>query len=446
MVLELALIVLIALLIVIWVLSWYRIVPPTEAHVVITPTERFVVSPEESISTNGRKTYFAIPSWLPFIGRTIKVIDMTIKQLDLQQETYEKGQARYRVGISVKYRIQDVLGAANKFDDFNQVPKMLQGIIESGVRVVTGRYDVIEARGNKKKMSDEILLEIKEDLKGFGIELVNVQLVDFSDIDSNIQSDRVIENISKRREVEIESQTRQENAERIKNARMKEAEAAEAAGKREIERDKVIGEQEQLKIQFIAEKEKISKNAQFDVTQVAILRQAQITKDQAIIKAEQDKATELIYKERKRLQGEGDRLMQEEQAKGTAAPIRESGYAEADVITKKQIALSKYDENAVRALVAEKLVEAQVAVGVANAKALEQADVRVFVGGDGDSSSKDAFNLAKAISATGTASVPAAKAMLNRLGIPSDLGFTKKDFGEGDSTLIPKKQAEGVKK
>ncbi len=85
------------ILLVLIVLSvmWYRVVDPSEAHLVVTPNKQVVCSPDSGISTDENKTtYFAIPSFLPFIGRKIRVMDITIKELIVTQETYEKNQAR----------------------------------------------------------------------------------------------------------------------------------------------------------------------------------------------------------------------------------------------------------------------------------------------------------------------------------------------------------------
>lgn len=82
--------------------SWYRIVDPSEAHLVVTTKGKFVVSPDDKVATNKRKTYFAIPSIIPFFGRAIRRMDVTIKELVVNQETYEINQARYNVKSSTK--------------------------------------------------------------------------------------------------------------------------------------------------------------------------------------------------------------------------------------------------------------------------------------------------------------------------------------------------------
>ena len=397
----------------IFIIGMYRIVPPSQAHFITSPGKTFVCSADSKVSK--KRWYFAIP-----IFRDIRKMDLTIKELVVEQETYEKNQARYKVKSSIKYRIKEVLTAANTFTTDTELKEQLLEVVRASVRAITVKYDVVVARANKKQMSDEIRTEITDDLGKWGLELVNFQLIDFQDTEDS----KIISDISRRREVEIQSRTREENAEKIKVARIKEAEATEKATEREIAKDKVIGEREQNKAQAIAEQEKIAQEKAFEVIRVQQIKQAEIDKDKAIVLAEQDKATEFIQKEKKKLEGEGDRLKQEEQAKGIAAPIREKGLAEAEAKEALQAALNKFKDEAIRALVAEKVVDMQKEVGIAGARALEKADVKVFAG-DG---AKDGFDLGKMISAIQTSNEGSAEAVMNYLARPNDLGLSALDL------------------
>ena len=405
-----------AILTVVLAVSWFRVVPSSEAHLVITPNKRMVCSSDTNFARNAGASYYAIPTSIPFFGRIIRPINVTIQELVLEQETYEKDQARYKVSSSTKYRIIDVEKAAESFTDMSDLQNQLKEIVQSSVRSVTVKYDVNEARSNKEKMSDEIEKVITTDLGNWGIKLINFVLVDFKDTAES----KIITNISQRREVEIASSTRQLNAERIKLARMKEAEADELSQKREIERDRVVGQQKQEKDKLIADKEKEAKESYYKVKQVEIVKQAEITKEAAIVKAYQDKETEKIIKETKQLEGEGDKLRAEQRAKGDAAPIREKGFAEAEAKMKLQEALNKFEDKAIRALVAEKIVEAQRDIGIAGAKALEKAEMKVFAGSD----SGGGFDIGKVISQTSVANSSTADAILNKLARSNDLGFS----------------------
>jgi len=408
----------IAAIIIICAFAWYRIISPTEAHLVITPSKKMIVSSDDSIATDGKKTYFSIPSGIPFIGRQVRVMDLTIKEAVVEQESYEKNQARFKVKSSTKYRISNVNRAAETFDNDIELRKQLEEVIVSSTNAVAALYDVVDMRSKKKQMSAAIHEEMKDDLEQWGLSLISFQLIDFRDTaDSKIISD-----ISKRREVEIEARTREENAEKKKNARIKEADAEELAKSREIAKDQVIAEREQNKEQKIAEQQKLAEQKRFDVVQVQVVRQAEIDKEKAIVEANQRKETEIINKETKQLEGAGDRLRQEEVAKGEAAPIREKGLAEAEAKEKLQAALNKFGDKAIMALTAEKIIEMQKEVGIETAKALTAADVKVFAGGDGEA--KNGFDLGKMISAMSASNDSAANAALNKIARPNDLGMT----------------------
>jgi len=314
-------------------------------------------------------------------------------------------------------------------------------VIVSSTNAVASQYDVVEMRSKKTEMSESILAEMKDDLEQWGLQLISFQLIDFRDTaDSTIISD-----ISKRREVEIESRTREENAEKKKNARIKEAESEELAKTREIARDQKIAEKEENMKQKIAEQEKLAEEKRFEVVQVQEVRQAEIDKAKAIVKANQDKETETINKETKQLEGEGDRLRAEEMAKGEAAPIREKGLAEAEAKMKLQAALNLFDEKAIMALTAEKIVEMQKEVGIAGAKALEKADLKVFSGGDG---AKQGFDLGAIVSSTKCANDGAAGAVLNKIARPNDLGLAAlglKELAKEADVSTPKKSKKSKK-
>jgi len=401
-------------IIIICAISWYKVVSPTEAHVVASGNGKWVVSSDDKLSSANKRSYFAFP-----LIRKIRILDITVKDLDIVHETYEKNQARYNVRASLKYRIVDPLTASETFTNDEELNTLLKGVLQSAVRAVTVQYDVTDARANKLDMEKGIIVQIANDLNAWGIVLVNFQLIDFQDTADS----KIISNISRRREVEIESTTREVNAEKIKQAVMKEAEAKQASSTREIERDEAIAKREQDKIKTVAEQQKVAQEKTYEVIRVQTIKQAEIDKDKAVIMANQLKDVEAVNKEKKLLQGQGDRQMQEEQAKGSAAKFREDGLAQADAKEALQKALNKFDDKAIRALVAEKIVDMQQAVGVATANALARADVKAFLGG---ASGQQGFDLGQVITSLSVANESGAKAVLNKIARPNDLGF-----GEG---------------
>jgi len=407
-----------------FLLSIYIVVSPTEAHVVVSGRGKIVVSSDEKVKPD-QKSYFSIP-----IFRKIRILDVTVKDIDITHETYEKNQARYNVRASMKYRITNPVTAAETFTNDDDLNDLLKGVLQAAVRAVTIQYDVTDARANKLEMEDKIKEQVTNDLNAWGLTLVNFQLIDFQDTDQS----KIISNISRRREVEIESTTREVNAEKIKQAEVAEATAKQTYVTRQIERDEAIAKREQDKNKSVAEQMKIAKEKEFEVIRVQTIKQAEITKDKMIVEAEQAKATETIYKEQKQLQGQGDRLMQEEQAKGSAAHFREDGLAQAEAKEALQKALNKFEDKAIRALVAEQIVAMQKDVGVETAKALSNADVRAFIGG---ASGQSGFDLGQIISSLSVTNEGAAQAVLNKLARPNDLGLANLKIEAGGNTPAP---------
>lgn len=387
-------VVVIAFLLFVILSKWYRIVPPSEAHLVVTPTKRKVCASEETLRKNGGKsTYFEIPAWIPFFGRAVRVMDITIKELTINgQETYEKDQARYQVNSSTKYRIVDVEKAAETFTTDEELRCQLEEIVRAAIRAVTVKYSVTDVRANKKRMSEEIEEEIRDDLANWGLKLVNFVVVDFQDTDDS----QVISNISKRREVQIESETRIDNANRIKEAKIKEAESDQLAKDREIERDEAVAKREQGKKIAIAQQEQIVADEEMKVKRVREVKQEEIEKEQAIIKAQAEKEQAMIaaaaekerkrivaegYKEQMTLEGEGNASKALSEAGAEAAAIEKRGLAEARVKEEMAKALNMFTADAIRALTAEQVVLKDKEIGIALAEALKAADLKFISAG-----------------------------------------------------------------
>lgn len=414
---------------------WYTIVKPSEAHCVVTSGGKEVVASDPKIASHGRRAYFRFPAGIPIIGKQVRIVDLTIQELEIEQESYEKNQARFIITSSTKFRVIDVLRASETFVDEEDLKKQLKEIVKAATRAVTVQYDVTEVRAQKSTIQDAIRKEITDDFQAWGLELVNFQLGDFFDT----KESKIITNISLRREVEIETTTQEQNADKHRQARMKVADAEEAAKSREISKDKVIKEREQNMLRDIALQEQLTAEKQLEVTRTRTIVQANINKEQAAIMAEQVKrvavieaeqnreVTEIarqmaeINKEKMRFEGEGQRLKAEEVAKGDAAPILQNLLAEAEGKVKLQEALSGFNDIAIRALTAQQIVEANMKVGIATAAALEKAEVKLFAGGDG---AKPAFDLGAMIASASLANEKFGISLNNRVARPNDLGVT----------------------
>jgi flotillin len=429
--------------------SMYRIVPADESHVVIQGKRIRTFSPYiTSDNPKGKSAYFHIPSWFFPFGLGMKIHRIPLKQISINVPdflAFDKDRARFSCNIVTYVVVENPIVSARRFSgDIEYLKEEVSKQVQAITRDATTKKAIREIINDRQAIIEQIDKPLKAVLSTWGLNLTDIELIDFQDPqptkdDKNGKPSHVISDISSIIEEQINSEARQKNAEQIKIARIKEAEADELSKTREIERDEIVAKREQSKVMIVAEQEKLAREKMLEVTKVQQVKTAEIERDRALVEANQNKLTEEIKKEQKRLEGEGDRLKAEEVAKGNASPIRENGIAEAQAKELLQSALNKFEDNAIRSLVAEKIVEMQKEVGIATAKALEQADVRVFAGED----SKGAFDLGKMISALRTSNESSAQAVLNYLARPNDLGLSMLNidkFGKTEETQEIKKE------
>lgn len=406
--------------------AMYRIVPNGEAHVVITPHKTMICTSNPKIEGKVSNWYFAIPSHIPLLGRSIRIMDLKTQEITFDHEANEKSMARYQVKASLKYRVANASVAAETWNSEEELANQLIENVKAAVRAVTIKYDVSEARMQKAKLTEEVEEEILDDLKQYGLEMVTFALVDFNDS----LTSKIVSNISLRKEMEIASTTRIENADREKNAKVKEAENEEISRKREIQKELNIELEQKKKDQSVQDAIKILREKEYLVKQVELVQDA-----------ENKKKAQAVLKESEKLRGESEQSYLEAKAIGDAAKVKEEGIAkaavikqtglaeaeiikqkglaEAEALTKKQVALKAFNTDAIKALIAEKQVEVQREIGIETAKAMAGADVRILIGGN-----DQGFELSKALESMKLGSPQLGGALLQQMQRPNDLGFT----------------------
>lgn len=408
--------------------SLYTIVPADYVDVVIQKGKMRVLSPHREYNKEGKAAYFKIPGWFFIFG-----LGMTVHRVPLRMITvdvsnfmaFDIERARFLCNIIAYVAVTDPVKAAQRFGgDVPELERQVAMIVTATTRGACTKKTIREIINNRQDIIGTVTPPLREAIVNWGIDLKDIELVYFQDPTKveygESEPPHVIRDISSIIEEQINSEARQKNAEQRKIARLKEAEADEEARKREIQRDEEVSKREQVKDKAVAEYQKVAVAEQFEVRRVEEVKLAEILKQKAIVVANQDREVEEINKERKRLDGEGDRIYLTEKAKGEASPIREQGLADAEAKMKLQEALNKFRSEAIRALVAEELVEMQRQIGIETANALKEADVKVFAGGN---TAKAGFDLGQMIESMSVASDSSAMAVLNRLARPNDLGF-----------------------
>jgi flotillin len=421
-------IVFVVLLIVAVLALLYTIVPADYADVVIQKGRMRVFSPHKEYSPTGKSAYFRIPRWffLFGLGMTVHRIPLRILAIDVPNFlSFDKDRARFLCDIIAYVAVRDPIEAAKRFrGDLRELSVQLGKIMQATTRDVCTKSTVKEIINDRAMIIEMIDQPLKDTIRHWGIDLKDIELLDFKDPTvaeyGETAPPHVIRDISSIIETQIHSEARQKNAEQIKVARLKEAEADETASIREIQRQEEVAKRMQLKDKMVAEQERLARLQQFEVTRVEQVRNAEIQKEKNLVVAEQDRAVEEIRKQRKLLEGEGDKLMNTEKAKGDAAKIRETLLAEAEGKLKLQEALAKFDEASIRALTAEKMIEMNRAIGIEGARALANGELKVFASG---SDAQAGFDVGRLLAAIGVSNQGAMNAILNRIARPNDLGF-----------------------
>ena len=164
--------------------------------------------------------------------------------------------------------------------------------------------------------------------------------------------------------------------------------AKQAVGLRTIEAERQVELQGQEKLQAVKEAEKATKEKEMAVRQVEALRAAEIEKGVQIVKAQQARETQVTVAEgqkqvatltaegaleAKRREAEGIQL--EGTAKAEAEKALQLAPVQAQITLAKEIGENASYQNY---LVTIRKVEAEQAVGIAQAQALKDADVKVI--------------------------------------------------------------------
>lgn len=359
-----------------------RIVTTNEVHIV--QSGRKTVSYGKD--TGNGNSYYAWPSSLPFIGVTktalpVSVFDITLRDYD----AYDQGRVPFLVDVIGFYRISDTNLAAQRVQSFQDLQQQLTVITQGAIRTVLAAHDIDSIMVDRSKFGTAFTAEVEEQLKNWGVVPVkNLELMDIRDVAQG----QSIHNIMEKKKSLIESQSRIEVAKNKKDAQIAEINASQEAetqkqaaletlGLRTAQKDKNVGIAQQQAAQEVQEQNRITKEKEMAVIGVAQRQQAEINKDVNITQAEQAKQVTILA-------AEGTLESQKKVAEG----IQVNGLAKAEAEkamqmapVQAQIVLAQEignNENYQKYLITIRTVEANQAVGIEQAKALEHADIKII--------------------------------------------------------------------
>lgn len=359
--------------------------------------------------------YYAIPPYIPVFGLTVTELPVNIFNLDLNNyQAYDKDRVPFNLHVTAFFRIKDTDRAAERVSNFQALHEQLMQVIKGAVRKILATHDIHSIMTSRATFGQAFTEEVAAELENWGVEPVkNMELMDIKDAEGS----QVIANIMAKKSSHIEMESRTEVAANHRAANVAEIQAKRETQEKSIEAQRIVGEktaeaerlvgvsQEKSK-QAVQEEAAATKAKEMAVVSVQTQRQAEIKKAAGITLAEEQAAvaakTAEGRRDQARLEAEGrleaakrDAEAQLELAKRQAEGVRVNGSAKADAETamaaavkamqlapvEAQIVLAKEigaNANYQTYLVSVRQVEANEKVGVAQAAALEKAEIKVF--------------------------------------------------------------------
>jgi flotillin len=384
-------------LIVLWILGMRRIVELKNADVVVRKGGSTIYSADSTIEKSMGAVYYDIPSWIPIVGCIVKRMPLEIIQIAIKNyETFAKANARFSIDVSVYCRISDVSIAAQRFpgnniDDFK---KGMSSIIVSAIRKTTANYAIEDIISKRKEIGEDIRAEILEDFKLWGVELTNVAVETIADAEGTT----VIQDISAKKEAEINSLSRQQIAQQSKSADIVEAENRQLAETRKIEADEQIAIRQQTKNMTVAMKQQEATVKELEVERIKQETNANIAANASIKTAEGVRQAAIINAEGSKqalaLEGEGQAAKEQAVGLAQAAVIKAKKVAEAEGLSALADAQKKQQESAKEI----RLIEKDQVVGLAVAEALKNAKIE-YIGSGKPEDFMDLFSVGGGMSA-----------------------------------------------
>lgn len=369
--------------------SHYVVVDPNKAHVVVSRGGgRKIYHPSQAGSPSA---YFYIPLIMRRIIVSLENVKQEIQGIELRDMNF----APFKCDIVCWFKISNPELAAEKLsvsadgDIVDAIQQTLSAQVQGVTRAAAMKQEILDLMKDRTKFGISIFGEVNGDLDEWGVQLVKLEIIDFSDIGES----HVIADYEKRREAEIESTTRQAVAQQTQLAEVKEAEATNIANQakikadeevkmRGIDRDQAVGTRQQLARVTVAEQAQKANAQEVEAEKAKVLGEAQYNADATVITAEGEAKARVK-------QSEGEKNSQIMTATGNASAIKlkaeadseainKTGTAEALVVEKKADAQKKYTDASKDIEMAKIAADIQKTMYISFSQALEKANLQII--------------------------------------------------------------------
>jgi uncharacterized membrane protein YqiK len=381
-------IVILVIVAVIFIRWSYTVVPPHEAHVVVSRGKGkkvYCSRPLEGVKL--QSAYWYIPILKQRLILPLENIRIEIDSIPLRDQLM----AKFSGDVICFLSIVDPLLAAEKLGrieaeegkiGFPRIEAEVGRLIESITRNASMSMEVYEIMRHRDAFSQEVKKRVNDPLKEWGVQLVDLEVIHFKDIETYT----VIKDLEQRQATLINAETRKQVADNQKGASIveslanKETEMARAENEelyriRQIQKDQKVGQTQQESVQNIAQaemeanKQKVEALRVLDVGTAQVGAQAKIESakgDSEAVKTKADGDSEAIRK---------TGLAQAEVTKATLI-------AEADGTKEKAYALKEYTDAGLSLETISAEVEIKKAQFAALAEGLKVAKISLVTSGE----------------------------------------------------------------
>lgn len=334
----------------------------------------------------GRNVYYAWPSWIPRIG--ITVIDLPVSNFNLSlkdYEAYDKDRVPFMVDVVAFFRIRDTGVAAQRVASILELENQLRQIVQGAVRKVLASAVIDTIMLERAQFGAQFTSEVTHVLEEWGVEPVkSMELMDIRDH----QGAKVIANIMAKKMSHIEMESRTEVAANMRSAETAEIEARQivevrrqtaeqAVGERTAGKEMAVGVAKQQASQTILAESAVTAERDMDVQRVSQVRQAEITRDQQVVAADQDQQTRILIAqgvlEAKRREAAG--IQVEGEARAVAERLMQLAPVQAQIELAKEIGTNPGYQQYLAII---ESVRAHIVVGGKQADALKAAEIKVI--------------------------------------------------------------------
>jgi flotillin len=366
----------------------YTVVPPHEAHVVVSRGKGkkvYCSRPLEGVKL--QSAYWYVPILKQRLIMPLENIRIEIDSIPLRDQLM----AKFSGDVICFLSVVDPLLAAEKLGrieseegktGFPRIEAEVGRLIESIARNASMSMEVYEIMRHRDAFSQEVKKRVNDPLKEWGVQLVDLEVIHFKDIEAYT----VIKDLEQRQATLINAETRKQVADNQKGASIveslanKETEMARAENDelyriRQIQKDQKVGQTQQEAVQNIAQaemeanKEKVEALRVLDVGTAQVGAQAKIESakgDSEAIKTKADGDSEAIRK---------TGLAQAEVTKATLI-------AEADGTKEKAYALKEYTDAGLSLETIKADVDIKKAQFAALAEGLKVAKISLVTSGE----------------------------------------------------------------